>query len=67
MVHTSIRDICSSSITPTKFIEDFCSILLLPIIKAGSFNGMSSLKEFLLNNVNLLFFMFIDNLLALHY
>ena len=34
-------------ITPKNFIEDFLSLLLLPIIKAGSFNGISFLKEFL--------------------
>ena len=63
----SIQDICSSIITPKNFIEDVLSILLLPTIKAGSFTGMSSLEEFLWNNVNLVFFMLIDNLLALNH
>ena len=35
-----------ASITPRKFIEDFLSILLFPIIKTGGFNGISSLKKF---------------------
>ena len=39
---------------------------MLPIIKAGSLTGMSYLKEFLLNNVNLVVFMLIDNLMALN-
>ena len=72
----SIQDLCLSSITywrcffnitPKNFIEDVLSILLLPTIKAGSFTGMSSLKEFLWNNVNLVLFMLIDNLLALNH
>ena len=41
------------------------SILLFPIIKTGTVNGISPLKQFLGNNVNLVFFMIIDHLLPL--
>ena len=43
-----------------KFIADFLSILLLPIIEAGSLKGIFLKK--LLNNVNLVFLMLIVNL-----
>ena len=43
-----------------KFIADFLSILLLPIIKAGSLKGIFFKK--LLNKVNLVFLMLIVNL-----
>ena len=37
----------SSSITPKTFIEKVLSIFRFTNRKSGSFNGMSSLKEFL--------------------
>ena len=53
----SFHAICSSSITPKKFIEDFLSKLLLEMWRSASFRGMLSLTDFLWKKI--FFFNFI--------
>ena len=59
----SSQEIFSSNITPKNFIAVFLSILLSGIFKAGNFKGRSSLEDFLLKRVYLVFLLFRDNCL----